>query len=91
MKLVDYVTILQKISKVCGARKFGDAEFHDKWATFVREHPTEWKVYHNEFINAEIEMRQNFVECLAQQPGGKEKVREVYGITNPNAYPKLLG
>jgi len=66
-------------------------EFHDKWATFVREHPTEWKVYHNEFINAEIEMRQNFVECLAQQPGGKEKVREVYGITNPNAYPKLLG
>ena len=91
MKLVDYITILQDMNIVCGARKFGDAEFHDKWAAFVRNHPTDWKIYHSAFINSEIEMRQKFIERLAQQPGGKEKIREIYGITNSKAYPKLLG
>ncbi len=63
----------------------------ERWAIFVREHPTEWKKIHTEFINAQFQKANEFIERLAQQPGGKEKIKKLYNITNPEAYKKLLG
>jgi hypothetical protein len=66
-------------------------DFIERWATYMKEHPTEWKKHHTKFINGQVQMAWDFIERLSKQPGGKEKIREIYGITNLKAYPKLLG
>lgn len=90
MKLGDYVRLLKTMGILCGA-PFGSSRFDDCWATFVKEHPMEWRKPHDAFVNAQIELKLAFLQQLAKQPGGKAKTREMYGITNMNAYKKLLG
>ena len=51
-------------------------------AQYVREHPTEWKKEHTEFINAIYEKALAFAERLSTQPGGKEKLAKMYGLKN---------
>lgn len=51
----------------------------EKWALFVREHPTEWKKPHTEFINALFDKHEQFKERLLKTPGGKEKFEKLYG------------
>ncbi|HLC75091.1 MAG TPA: hypothetical protein VJH88_04525 [Candidatus Nanoarchaeia archaeon] len=67
------------------------ADFEERWVKFVKRHPTEWQKHHAAFINGQFQMAWDFIERLSKQPGGKEKIREIYGITNMKAYPKLLG
>ena len=65
-------------------------DFIERWATFVREHPTEWQKHHTAFINAQFEIAWGFIGRLAKQPSGKEKIKKIYNITNSKAYPQLL-
>jgi len=56
----------------------------DTWATFVREHPLEWKKIHTEFINAQYQKATEFMKRLEQEPGGKEKVRKMLELRRQN-------
>ena len=66
-------------------------EFIERWVTYIEEHPVEWREHHARFINAQVGMARDFIERLSKQPDGKERIREIYGITNLKAYPRLLG
>lgn len=65
-------------------------DFIERWAQFMREHPTEWKKIHTEFINAQFTSHEQFLERLLKQPNGKEKIRELYKIKNLEGYPTLF-
>ena len=52
-------------------------EHVERWARYVKEHPSEWKKAHTAFINAVYEKAQQALERLAQQPGGKEKIAQL--------------
>jgi hypothetical protein len=56
----------------------------ERWALFVREHPTEWKKPHTEFINALFDKHEQFKERLLKTPGGKEKFEKLYGNKREN-------
>ncbi len=61
----------------------------ERWAHFVRDHPTEWKKIHTEFINAIFQKHDEFIERLLKQPNGKQKIIELYNIKNLEGYPSL--
>ena len=65
-------------------------DFIERWATFMKEHPTEWKKIHTEFINAQFISREQFLERLLQQPNGKKKILELYNIKNLEGYPRFV-
>ncbi len=65
-------------------------DFIARWAAFMKEHPTEWKKIHTEFINAQFISHEQFLKRLLQQPNGKKKVRELYGIKNLEGYPRFV-
>ena len=52
----------------------------ERWAHFVREHPSEWKKIHTTFINALFDKHKQFLERLKKTPGGEEKMKELYGF-----------
>ncbi|MBI2147074.1 hypothetical protein HYU19_01195 [Candidatus Woesearchaeota archaeon] len=54
----------------------------ERWAKFVREHPTEWKKIHTEFINAIFQKQEEALQRILAMPGGKEKAAELYTIKN---------
>ena len=58
-------------------------------ARWVKAHPHEWKQQHTAFINAQFEKHRTFVERLKQQPGGLEKIKKLYAITNVGEYALL--
>jgi len=58
----------------------------DRWASFVRENPKQWKKSHSKFINAIFDKHQQFKHRLLKTPRGKEKLAELYGITNKEGY-----
>ena len=62
----------------------------EDWANYVRSSNGEWKIFHTEFINAQYHKVYAFIDRLAKQPGGKEKIIELYGIKNPKAFPRLF-
>ena len=66
-------------------------EFIERWAAFVKEHPTEWQKYQDEFIDAQFQMAEEFMEKLVQLPDGKKRLMDAYGIKNVKGYPRLLG
>ncbi|MBI4441420.1 hypothetical protein HY639_04590 [Candidatus Woesearchaeota archaeon] len=49
-----------------------------------------WKMAHVEFINAQYVMHERFLKKLLDTPGGKEKIRELYGIKILKGYPSLV-
>ena len=61
----------------------------ERWALFVREHRTEWKKIHTEFINALFQKHDEFIERLLKQPNGKQKIIKLYNIKNLEGYPSL--
>jgi hypothetical protein len=48
----------------------------ERWAKFVRENPDKWQDIHTEFINAQFQMHEDFVNRLLETPGGKEKLEK---------------
>jgi hypothetical protein len=58
-------------------------------ARWVKAHPHEWKQAHTAFIDAQFEKHRDFVARLKQQPGGVEKLRKLYAITNATEYDVL--
>lgn len=58
----------------------------ERWAEYVRTHP-DWKKHHKEFIDAQFDMASKFWKRILSQPGGKKRLREIYGIENPKALP----
>ncbi len=50
----------------------------ERWAHFVRENPAKWKKAHTEFINALFQKNEEVIQRLLKQPGGKEKLKELY-------------
>jgi len=57
----------------------------DRWAEYVRTSRGAWKKEHAAFINAQFEKAEEFYRRLAKQPGGKEKIIQIFGIKNPEA------
>ncbi len=64
-------------------------EHVERWATFVRENPTKWKKVHTEFINALFQKNEEVTQRILQQPGGKQKLIELYGIKNVDSFDWL--
>lgn len=62
----------------------------ERWAHFVKTHP-EWKKTHTEFINAQYGKTILFIERLAKEPKGREKIIQLYRIKNKKGYGALLG
>ena len=65
-------------------------DFIERWATFMKEHHTEWKKIHSEFWSAQFISHEQFLNRLLQQPNGKKKVRELYNIKNLEGYPRFV-
>lgn len=53
------------------------AEQIDRWAEYVRTHPTEWKAKLNPFIDAQIITAQRFYKNLEKAKNGKEILRRI--------------
>ncbi len=68
-------------------------ESHDdqivRWACFVREHPSEWKKIHTEFIDAIFAKHEDFRERILKTANGKEKLVQLYDIKNREGYSWL--
>ena len=60
-------------------------DFIERWAFFVRNNPDKWKAIQTEFINSQFIKTYAFLDRLAKQPGGRQKIIELYGIKNPKA------
>lgn len=58
----------------------------ERWADYVRTNP-DWKKHHTEFIDAQFDMARKFWARILSQPGGKKRLREIYGIKNEKALP----
>lgn len=67
----------------------GHMEQVERWAHFIKDNPTKWKIIHTEFINALFEKHDHFREKLLQMPDGKEKLRELYNLRNKEGYEWL--
>jgi uncharacterized protein YfdQ (DUF2303 family) len=63
----------------------------DRWINYMRKNPDKWKKEHTEFINAQFQKSNDFINRLVKQPKGKEKVVSAYKIKNLKGYSKLLG
>lgn len=63
----------------------------ERWARYVKEHPTEWKNTHTEFIDSVYTLALDAMERLSREPGGKEKIIQLRRIKNVKGYPQLLG
>ncbi len=61
----------------------------DRWAEYVKKNPN-WKKHHTAFINAQFEKAEQFWEQMLKEPGGKEKLREIYNVKNPKAVPQFF-
>ncbi len=65
------------------------ADHIERWIRFINTNPN-WREIHNRFINAQFENAYRIIEELRKQPGGKEKISELYGIKNKEGYKKLF-
>lgn len=62
----------------------------ERWANFVKNHSSEWKKIHTEFINSQFKKSEDFIKRLLKQKGGTEKVIRLYEIKNTKGYNRLL-
>lgn len=65
------------------------AKSMEQWVEYMKTHK-DWKKLHTEFINAQFQMSDDFVERMKRQPSGKERLRELYGIRNRIDYPSFF-
>ncbi len=66
-------------------------EFIERWASFVRNNPPEkWQIILDEFIDAQYDIHQRFLERIRNTKEGREKIIKLYSIKNLNGYKKLL-
>ena len=49
----------------------------ERWANYVREHPTEWKKHLKPFLDAQIIMARRFYNKLAETEEGRKKIIEM--------------
>jgi hypothetical protein len=66
-------------------------DFIGRWVTFMRENPTKWKKIHTEFINAQFQKNEEFLQRLRKMPKGKQKIINLYEIKNTKGFEQLLG
>lgn len=52
------------------------------WADYYKNNSEEARAMQMQLINTEIEMKNTALKWLAQQPGGREKLTKIAGITN---------
>ncbi len=62
----------------------------ERWANFVKNNPDKWKAIHTKFINAQFDKHNRFIKNLMKEKKGFEKIVELYGIKNVEAYRKIL-
>ena len=48
-----------------------------------------WKSVHTEFINAQFDLHERFMQRLMQTPDGKKRIKELYNIKNLKGHPSL--
>lgn len=63
-------------------KKFEKMRDVEKWVKFVKENPTKWPKYHNEFISAVNNKWQTYEEKLLSTSEGKEKLIKLLEIKN---------
>jgi hypothetical protein len=57
-------------------------EFIERWASFVKNNPGKWQEYHTAFINSQLNSALEFYKRLGKTKGGKEKIKNIFGIKN---------
>jgi len=65
-------------------------DFIDRWVEFIKKNPDKWRKIHNEFIDSQFIMAEQFWKRLVKTKGGKEKLIEIYKIKNLEGYKGLL-
>lgn len=60
----------------------------ERWANFVRTNPN-WRIIHNEFIDAIFDNHEKVIKKLLKTDKGKEKIIALYGIKNTKGYSWL--
>jgi len=63
----------------------------ERWARYVKENPSDWKVIHTRFINSQFEKQSRFLKRILRTKEGKDKLRRLYKIQNMDAVEGLLG
>lgn len=61
-----------------------------RWAIYIRENPNSWRAQHREFINAQFEMHEKFIEKMLKKKNGKKILQELYQIKNEEDYPSFF-
>lgn len=65
-------------------------EFVEKWAYYVKNN-SDWKKIHNEFINSQFKLHEDFIKRLLKEKNGREKIIKSYNIKNIKGYKEMLG
>jgi hypothetical protein len=66
-------------------------DFIERWAAYMKANPDKWKVQHTAFINAQFAQHRRIIKHLLSQPGGAERVIELYNIQNKAVCARLRG
>ncbi len=61
----------------------------ERWANYVLTNP-DWKKHHTAFINAIFDKANETIKKLVNQPGGPEKIAQLYNIKNRKGYPSIF-
>lgn len=62
----------------------------DGWARYVKMSNGKWKDIHTQFIDAQFQKSQKFLEKLSKERNGKQKIIKLYNIKNKKGYPFLF-
>lgn len=65
------------------------AEQIDRWAKYIQENPHIWREHHTRFLDDQLEMANAALRRIAKQPGGREKITQLRGITNKKVLDEL--
>lgn len=60
-----------------------------EWANYIKQNPSKWRAQHTQFLNSQIEMANAALERIKKQKNGKQKIIELFGITNKELIKKL--
>jgi len=62
----------------------------DRWIKYMQDNPKTWKKVHTKFINSQFIKSRSFIKRLLEQPGGRQKIINAYGIKNLDGYQGLF-
>lgn len=68
---------MQEAHKKIPMRDKTHMEQVERWARYVKEHPTEWKKEHTEFVDSVYLKAWDSIEQLSRELSGKEKVEKL--------------